>query len=156
MVDIVSHETRSKMMARIKGKNSKPEVLIRKALHRKGFRYRLHDKLQPGKPDLLFPKYNAVILINGCFWHGHNCQLFRWPSTNYEFWHNKITGNQNRDKQTSSLLEQSGWRVLTIWECAIKGKYKRPLSEVIEEICNWLLLKQYSTEIKYKITDEIE
>ena len=98
MADIVDKKTRSKMMAGIKGKNTKPEMLIRKALFAKGLRYRLHDKNLPGKPDLVFPKYKAVIFVQGCFWHGHDCHLFKWPTSNKEYWRNKINRNREVDK----------------------------------------------------------
>ena len=147
MVDVVSPKTRSQMMSGIQGKNTKPEVKIRKVLHRKGFRYRLHVKSLPGKPDLVFPKYNAVIQINGCFWHGHNCHLFKWPSTRPEFWRNKITGNIERDKKNVFELERLGWRVLTIWECAVKGRYRKPYETLIEQISNWLTMSEVSGEV---------
>lgn len=126
------------MMAGIKGKNTKPELLIRKALHRQGFRYKLHDKLLPGKPDLVFPRYRAVIMVNGCFWHGHDCHLFKWPSTRPEFWREKITRNTVKDSENLDALRISGWRVLTIWECALKGRTRLSLDEVINLAANWL------------------
>lgn len=150
MVDVVSPETRSKMMAGIQGKNTKAEVLLRKALHQKGFRYRLYVTSLPGKPDLVFPKYKAVIQINGCFWHGHNCYLFRWPSSHSEFWYKKIIINMERDSKNLADLEKLGWRVLTIWECAIKGKYRIPFQVLIEQVCVWLTTYQSNTEITNK------
>ena len=122
MVDVVRPEKRSEMMAGIKGRNTKPEIIIRKVFFKRGFRYRLHYKGLPGKPDLVFPKYKAVIFVNGCFWHGHNCHLFKWPKSNPDFWKEKITGNQTRDIKNKKLLSVQGWRVKTIWECALKGK----------------------------------
>ena len=135
------------MMSGIKCKNTRPEMLVRKALHRRGFRYRLHDKSLPGKPDLVFAKYNAVIQINGCFWHKHSCYLFKWPSTHKEFWKNKIEGNVKRDKYNLDLLEEDGWRSLTIWECVLKGKTKRPFEQLIDDIEDWLLHGQSSIVI---------
>lgn len=117
MTDIVDSQTRSRMMAGIKNSNTKPEMLIRKALHGMGFRYRLHDKKLPGKPDLVLPRYNAVIQIHGCFWHAHNCPLFKLPKTRTEFWQEKITGNQIRDRKNIEKLMVQGWRVLIWWEC---------------------------------------
>ena len=128
------------MMSGISGKNTKPEMLIRKGLHRRGFRYRLHKSDLPGKPDLVFPKYKAIILINGCFWHQHDCHLFKWPSTREEFWRKKILGNKARDERNLKIYSELGWKVLVIWECAIKGKTRRPLSEVIETAVEWLQL----------------
>ena len=140
MVDVVDKKLRSRMMSGISGKNTKPEMLIRKGLHRRGFRYRLHKSDLPGKPDLVFPKYKAIILINGCFWHQHDCHLFKWPSTREEFWRKKILGNKARDERNLKIYSELGWKVLVIWECAIKGKTRRPLSEVIETAVEWLQL----------------
>lgn len=138
MPDIVSHETRSRMMAGIRGKDTKPELVVRRALHRIGFRYNLHDKRLSGKPDMSFPRYRAVIQVNGCFWHKHNCHLFKWPSTRKDFWKNKIKGNREKDIKNMEALENEGWRVLTIWECALKGKTRLPLEKVIKEAATWL------------------
>ena len=93
MADVVDRKTRSRMMSGIRGKNTRPELLIRKGLHARGFRFRLHDKRLPGKPDLVLPKYSAVIFVHGCFWHGHDCHLFKWPQSRREFWRKKITRN---------------------------------------------------------------
>ena len=150
MPDIVPPEIRSQMMSGIHGKDTKTEVLIRKALHRKGFRYRQNVKSLPGKPDLVFPKYRAIIQINGCFWHGHGCYLFKWPSTHSEFWYKKISGNQDRDAKNLIALEKLGWRVLTIWECALKGKLKIPFEILIEQVCTWLIKDQGNSEILHK------
>jgi len=139
MADIVSPAKRSQMMSRIRGKNTKPELIIRKALFRRGFRYRIHDTRLLGKPDLVFKKHGAVILINGCFWHGHNCHLFKWPSSRQDFWKKKITHNQNRDMENLKRLKGNGWRVLVVWECAIKGRTRMPLDEVLDEIQMWLV-----------------
>jgi len=147
MTDIVSPATRSRMMAGIKGKDTKPELLVRKALHARGFRYKLHDKNLPGKPDLVFPKYKAVIQINGCFWHKHDCHIFKWPKSKQEFWRNKILGNVERDKRKLAEIEGMGWRVLTVWECCFKGKTKPPFEECIETIVTWLEAGKDSCEI---------
>ncbi len=138
MADIVSKEVRSKMMSGIKGTDTRPEKIIRRGLHRKGIRYCLHDKRLPGKPDLVFPKYRAVIFTNGCFWHRHNCHLFKWPKSREDFWQEKISGNVERDKRNGSLLIEMGWRVGHIWECALKGRTKRPVSEILDECARWL------------------
>lgn len=138
MADIVDRKTRSRMMSGIKGKDTKPELVIRKALFAKGFRYRLHDKKLPGKPDLVFPKFNAVIFVHGCFWHAHDCHLFKWPSTNEAFWREKINRNKSIDKQNCSKLVNKGWRVLEIWECALKGKKKLEFSPLIDFISVWI------------------
>lgn len=138
MPDIVSPEKRSQMMAGIRGKDTKPELLVRKALHSRGFRYRLHDKRLPGKPDMVFPRYRAVILVNGCFWHGHDCHLFKWPSSRAAFWHKKINRNREKDAENMEALKRAGWRVLTIWECALKGRTRRVLDDVTEVAAAWL------------------
>ena len=139
MPDIVSPETRSRMMAGIRGKDTKPELVIRRALHARGFRYSLHDRKLPAKPDMSFPMYKAVILVNGCFWHGHDCHLFKWPSTRQEFWHEKITRNRQKDEENLQALKEKGWRVLVIWECALKGRARLDPDEVVDKTEKWLL-----------------
>lgn len=139
MVDVVDKATRSRMMSGIRSKNTKPEKLIRSALHRHGFRFRLNQTSLPGKPDLVFRKYRAVIFIHGCFWHGHNCDLFKWPSSNSAFWRNKIERNRANDIEVIAALKKSGWRVMVIWECALKGKVQMTkLPQTVERICLWL------------------
>ena len=148
MTDVVDSKTRSRMMSGIKGKNTRPELLVRKALFRKGYRYKLHDKNLPGKPDLVFPRYSAVMFINGCFWHGHNCHLFRWPSTREEFWRNKINRNKEVDRRNYKKLKEEGWWILTVWECALKGKDKLGLDEVVGQVAHWLEVGTKDREIK--------
>jgi len=126
-------------MSGIKGKDTKPELVIRKGLHARGFRFRLHDKKLPGKPDLVFPKYKAVIFVHGCFWHGHDCHLFKWPSSRPEFWRNKITRNRQKDSSVAEELHNLGWRILVIWECAIKGKTRMKLDKILSQVSGWLL-----------------
>jgi DNA mismatch endonuclease, patch repair protein len=138
MADIVPVEVRSRMMSGIRGRNTRPELQVRKALHAAGFRYRLHDNKLPGKPDLVLPKYRAVIFVHGCFWHGHDCHLFRMPSSNTPFWRDKIAGNLARDQVAAGRLQESGWRVATIWECALKGKTRRKPEEITERLADWL------------------
>lgn len=138
MADVVDKETRSRMMSGIRGKDTRPELLIRRMLHSRGYRYRLHDSSLPGKPDLVFPKYGAVILVNGCFWHGHNCHLFKWPSTRQDFWREKISRTREKDEENIKRLRQDGWRVLEIWECATKGKHRLAIEEIIDRTELWL------------------
>ncbi|MDP3803405.1 very short patch repair endonuclease [Brevundimonas sp.] len=138
MADVVDPATRSRMMSGIRGKNTKPELLIRKALHARGFRYRLHCDL-PGKPDICLPKHRAVILVHGCFWHGHGCHLFKWPSTRPEFWRGKIERNREVDCVAEERLSAAGWRVATIWECALKGKSRLALDDVVQRCADWLI-----------------
>ncbi|WP_244559705.1 MULTISPECIES: very short patch repair endonuclease [unclassified Azospirillum] len=119
-------------MSRIRAKDTKPEMLIRRGLHAKGMRYRLHRRDLPGCPDLVFPQYRAVVFVHGCFWHGHDCPLFKPPATRQEFWAAKIAGNCARDKQSIIALLSAGWRVLTIWECSMRGSTRLPAEEVLE------------------------
>ncbi|WP_371133532.1 very short patch repair endonuclease [Thiobacillus sp.] len=122
MVDIVDSRTRSRMMAGIKGKNTKPELVVRRYLHSKGFRYRLHDSKLPGKPDLVMPKYKLLIFVHGCFWHRHlGCRYATSPEQNREKWEEKFKRNVKRDQQQIKQLIDQGWRVLVIWECALRS-----------------------------------
>ena len=138
MTDVHDAATRSRNMAAIRGKDTKPELLIRKALFARGYRYRLHDKRLPGKPDLVFPKYRAVIFVHGCFWHGHGCHLFKWPKTRRDFWRRKISHNRTKDAQVYDHLHAEGWFILTVWECALKGKGRHPVKVVLDRIVHWL------------------
>lgn len=126
------------MMSGIGGKNTKPELLLRKALHAEGFRFRIHAAL-PGKPDMVFPKWKAALLVNGCFWHGHNCHLFKWPKSRPEFWQAKISGNLARDKRNIAALLDGGWRVGIVWECALKGRTRLDSGLVIKRCSEWLM-----------------
>lgn len=137
MADVVDPATRSRMMAGIRSHNTKPEILIRSLLHRQGFRFRLHVRNLPGKPDMVFPRYHAVVFVHGCFWHGHDCPLFKWPGTHPEFWREKIGRNQSNDSRTCTALIAAGWRVSVIWECAIRGADK-DLDGVIRRLADWL------------------
>ena len=135
-------------MSGIRGKNTKPELLIRKALHARGFRYRLHCKDLPGNPDLCLPKYRGVIFVHGCFWHGHDCHLFKWPKTRPEFWREKIGRNREVDTLASEALRRSGWRVASIWECALKGRGRVDLDEVAQRVSDWILSDSPSLNIE--------
>ncbi len=136
------------MMSGIRGRNTKPELLLRKGLHAMGFRYKLHDKSLPGKPDLVFPRYRAVILVNGCFWHGHDCHLFKWPKSREDFWRGKIKSNIDRDRLNTSQLKEQGWRVLRVWECALKGRTRIGLDEVLEDSALWLMGHEQEKDIR--------
>lgn len=137
-VDIVPATARSRMISRIRGKNTKPELAIRSALHRRGFRFRLHRRELPGKPDLVFTRLNAVIFVHGCFWHGHDCHLFRWPKSREDFWRAKIGANIERDRNQRKTLAEAGWRIGTVWECALKGKTRLPFDSVVDQCAMWL------------------
>lgn len=120
MVDIVDSATRSRMMAGIQGKNTKPELQVRKYLHRRGLRYRLHVRTLPGKPDIVLPKYHAVVFVHGCFWHQHHgCKFATMPSSRENFWSNKLAQNVVRDQYQINALKELGWRVFVVWECEL-------------------------------------
>jgi len=125
------------MMSGIRGRNTKPEILIRSLLHRQGFRFRLYARNLPGKPDIVLSRYHAVIFVHGCFWHGHDCPLFKWPKTRPEFWREKIGRNKDNDRRVHEALIAAGWRVGTIWECAIRGAHK-DLEGVAQRMGIWL------------------
>ncbi|KZX58223.1 hypothetical protein A3709_01800 [Halioglobus sp. HI00S01] len=152
MTDIVDKSTRSQMMSRIRGRDTKIEVRVRKALWHKGFRYRIPSQRNylglPGIPDLVFPKHRAVILLNGCFFHGHDCHLFRLPGQNRETWSKKIRDNRERDVRFGRIRRQKGWKTLTIWECALRGKSKLPFDYVIRVTTDWLLLDTMDASIE--------
>ena len=131
--DVLTPEQRQLVMSRIRGKDTKPEMLIRYGLHQRGLRYRLHGADLPGKPDMMFPKYRTVVFVHGCFWHGHGCSLFRWPKARAEFWKTKISSNIERDRKVRVALKIAEWRVIAIWECALRGKYRRALPDVLSD-----------------------
>jgi DNA mismatch endonuclease (patch repair protein) len=148
MADIVDAATRSRMMSGIRGKNTKPEIAVRKALHRLGFRYRLHSTSVPGKPDMVFPALRAAVFVNGCFWHGHDCRFFKLPSTRPEFWAAKIASNRRRDLIVRMELEKAHWRHLTIWECAVRGQKKGAAERVAAQAAKWLRSRSPRAEIR--------
>jgi DNA mismatch endonuclease, patch repair protein len=132
-MDVHSSQQRSFNMSRIQGKNTKPEMLLRKWLWSKGYRYRLHKKDLPGKPDIVFPGQKKVIFVHGCFWHKHDCKYFNWPKTNIEFWEKKIKGNVSRDNRNYQLLIEKNWQYLLVWECETKSKEPGKLYYKIEK-----------------------
>ena len=137
MSDTLSQTQRSYNMSRIRGKNTKPEILVRKGLHARGFRFRLHNKKLPGSPDIVLPKYGVAIMVNGCFWHGHKgCRYATKPKSNVEFWETKIARNRHRDEVTTAHLEALGWTVITIWECELRtsSQLDDRLNTLTEEI----------------------
>lgn len=145
MADIHSKKTRSYNMSQIKGKNTKLEVLVRKFLFKKGYRYRINYKKLSGSPDIVLPKFKVVIFINGCFWHGHDqCKYFVLPKTRKDWWLEKISNNKIRDKLNISKLTHLGWKVITIWECQLKTKIKQDETlEMLDFSLNNLLLNMY-------------
>jgi DNA mismatch endonuclease (patch repair protein) len=134
------------MMAGIRGKNTRIEIMIRRGLFERGLRYRIHNARLPGKPDLSFTKHKAAIFVNGCFWHSHECSLFKWPSSNADFWRNKLLRNRETDYRKHAALEEAGWRVLTIWECVIRLR-RRPLELVVAEAAAWVINGKRSREV---------
>jgi DNA mismatch endonuclease, patch repair protein len=134
MADIVSREIRSRMMAGIHGKNTKPELQVRKYLHGRGLRYRLHAKELPGKPDLVFPKYKVVVFVHGCFWHHHpKCRFAYIPKTNTAFWLEKLQGNRERDAKKIAELNKLGWKSFVVWECSLDEKSLKSLARAIRK-----------------------
>ena len=135
MVDTLTKEKRSWNMSRITGRNTKPEILLRSLLHRKGFRFRLHDKRLPGKPDIVLPKHRTVIFVNGCFWHRHNnCEYAYTPKSRQEFWLNKFQGTVQRDQEKQKMLADLGWQVLVVWECELKGNNSLLVSDISSKL----------------------
>lgn len=154
MADIVSPSARSAMMSKIRSSNTAPELTVRKLLFARGLRYQLHRKDLPGKPDLVFPRFKAVVLIHGCFWHmhGNGCYLSKRPSSNTEFWDTKLGKNKERDRRVVEQLLSMGWRVCTIWECAVRAQKPEQLTELVDIIYRWLHSdeRQFETEAVQK------
>lgn len=119
-MDKLTSEKRSALMARIRSKDTRPEVVVRSILHHLGYRFRLHRKDLPGKPDIVLPKHRKVVLVHGCFWHGHNCRLASKPKSNVAYWRNKLKANHTRDEKNLRALDALGWKVLVIWECEVR------------------------------------
>ena len=151
MTDVFNSRKRSEIMASIRPKDTAPEMMLRKSLHRIGYRYRLHTNNLPGKPDLVFRQYQAIIFVNGCFWHGHDCHLFRLPSSNQDYWQSKIENNRSRDENNRKLLLADGWRILTVWECSMRGRERLDFELMISNVDDWLKSNCKHLEIRGKI-----
>lgn len=136
--DVLTDDQRSRCMSRIRGGDTRPELMIRRGLFARGWRYRLHDARLPGRPDLVFPARRAVIFVHGCFWHMHDWPLFRMPATRRAFWEEKLTGNRARDARDLAALSTLGWRALVIWECTLKGPRRQPVGRVLDLCEGWL------------------
>lgn len=147
VADIVDPQTRSRMMSGIRSRNTRPELQVRKGLHALGLRFRLHDARLIGSPDIVFPSRKAVIFIHGCFWHGHGCHLFKVPKTRTDYWIEKINRNRLRDARVTKQLDQDGWRSLTIWECALRGRFVLGTDEVLRQAARWVRECTLSSEI---------
>ncbi|WP_230631631.1 very short patch repair endonuclease [Sphingomonas sp. Leaf37] len=138
MADIVPADVRSRMMAGIRSTNTKPELLLRRGLHARGLRFRLHDRDLPGTPDLVFPRHRGVVFAHGCFWHGHDCHLFKWPKTRDDFWRAKIARNRAVDVRSEDALANGNWRVATVWECALKGRTRLDHGAALDILADWV------------------
>jgi DNA mismatch endonuclease (patch repair protein) len=148
MTDLVPPHVRSRIMSAIRGKNTKIELGVRKALFGLGYRYRLHARSLPGKPDIVLPKHHAVIFVNGCFWHGHNCSLFRLPKTNTGFWRHKIATNRKGDTKALLELAAMGWRTFTVWECSLRGKDRNQVAAVCRRLDRWIRSRSVQGEVR--------
>lgn len=145
-------EQRHHCMSRIRAKNTRPELIVRKYLFSRGFRYRLHNKCLPGKPDIILRKYRTVVFVNGCFWHGHEgCRFYKLPSTNQDFWRHKIELNQARDLRERIDLRNLGWHVIQIWECQLKPKEREETLKALEGTL-YRILWDNNKIIKHKYT----
>lgn len=147
MADVLTAAQRQLNMSRIRGRDTRPELLVRRGLHRLGFRYRLHSRALPGRPDLAFPGRHAVVFVHGCFWHGHGCPMCKAPATRRDFWASKIATNRTRDLAAIRRLGEAGWRVLVVWECALRGPARLPTCEVLDACANFLNSNMPSTEL---------
>lgn len=150
MSDRLTIQQRHNNMAAIKGKDTKPEVLVRKFLWSHGFRYRLNHPRLPGKPDIVLRKYHTCIFVNGCFWHGHEgCKYFRMPKTNTEFWERKISRNRERDREEQKQLARMGWHCITVWECELKGERREKTLESLEYTLNHIFIQD--RDLRYRL-----
>lgn len=148
MADVMDADKRSALMSRIRGKNTDLELQVRRILWSSGLRYRLHGNKLPGKPDIVLRRWNALVFVHGCFWHGHaNCHLFRLPKTRAEFWSEKLHGNQARDRKAIDALSKMGWRVAVIWECALRQDSE--LAGI--DLVRWIKSDAHAIEIRHEI-----
>lgn len=138
MVDILGRDARSRLMARIGGRGTRIEVAVRKALFARGYRYRVNVGRLPGRPDIVLPRHRVAIFVHGCFWHGHDCTLFRIPASNREFWAAKLARNRERDARSAAMLQELGWRVAVVWECALRGRGANGLGRVADCLERWI------------------
>ena len=157
MTDVLSPKRRRHNMSQIRSRDTKPEMIIRRGLHARGFRFRLHGANLPGRPDLVFPGRRAVIFVHGCFWHGHCCHMFRWPRTREEFWRDKIEKNRARDQWCTMTLRERGWRVLTVWECAIRGPGRFGLDDLLTSCATFLATSDhFQSELKGSLPSAVD
>lgn len=130
--------TRSRMMRAVRMTDTGPERQVRSALHRRGLRFKIDDNSLPGRPDIVFPRHECVVFVHGCFWHGHKCRYFRWPNTRKVFWSGKINGNRERDRRVEAELLGLGWRVATVWECALRDQRSAAVERRMDRLANWI------------------
>ena len=153
-MDKLTKEQRHRCMASIRGRDTKPEIMVRKFLFSRGFRYRLNHPRLPGHPDIVLRKYRTVIFVNGCFWHGHEgCRFFVLPKTNTEFWRTKIERNQNRDVREQQQLASMGWHCITVWECQLKSKVRQQTLEGLVYTLNHIFLEDHKVK-RYELPEE--
>jgi DNA mismatch endonuclease (patch repair protein) len=152
-MDTVDRQTRSKIMASVRHKDTGAELILRRALHKIGLRYRLQDRTLPGSPDLVFPRFHAVVFVHGCYWHSHGCYRSTVPKSRHEFWTEKFQANRSRDARNERLLLKNGWRVLTVWECVLLGKNALPRREVTGRIRAWLHSKDPWGQVSRQASD---
>lgn len=146
-MDIVSKESRSRIMGSVGQRDTGPEILLRSELHKVGLRYRLHDRTLPGSPDLVFPRFRSVIFVHGCYWHSHGCYRSTVPKSRREFWEEKFRANRRRDKRDIALLRERGWRVMVVWECSLIGKLSLAPEDVVQRVRDWLIGKEEWGEV---------
>jgi len=148
VADIVDPATRSRMMAGIRGRDTKIEIGVRKALHARGLRYRTDVRSLPGRPDIVLPRWRVAIFVHGCFWHRHDCGLGRLPATRADFWREKLDGNAARDARNHAALLASGWRVATLWECALRGRGPQVLEQLADRLAEWIRGMEPTLELR--------
>jgi len=148
MADIVDARTRSRMMSKINGSNTRPEKAVRSALHRHGLRFRLYRKDLPGKPDIVLPAFDTAVFVHGCFWHCHDCKYFRLPKSNQEFWRSKLTGNQKRDQRNIKDLCDLNWYVGIVWECCIRDQTCESIEKSMDKLVAWIRQSKYRRRMK--------
>lgn len=151
MADIVDPTTRSRMMSGIRGKDTRPEIMVRRALHARGFRFGVKQSRLPGRPDVVLPRWKVAVFVHGCFWHWHGCPLSKMPSSNRTFWKTKLAGNQDRDLRAQITLISMGWRVAMIWECSLRGQAARTrFDSVMDELAHWI--RNQTTVVAFETT----
>ena len=136
-MDNLTQADRSRTMSRVRSTNTKPEIVVRRILHGLGLRFRLHRADLPGKPDIVLTRHRTIVLVHGCFWHGHECPLFKWPATRAEFWHDKIKKNRENDRRAIDSLLTEGWRVCVVWECSVRGAGK-DIDGLVQRLADWI------------------